>query len=345
MSKKTQYRPPIFPYVCTLITTIMCFYVDPELLFIPVVLTSFAWAWLHYLSFSRRHETKPDEQNSAMETVAVNKLNDSVIEKTNSYCAQQREVLTEMEHLLDVKLAKADELITLIMSDAEDASSRIRQLLDPESVSDNHEKMPNLTMMPIHLDKLHALFEDYAAGFSYVSEQNAHIEAKVQTMAKQFDDTLNLLGQIKGIADQTNLLALNAAIEAARAGDAGRGFAVVADEVRSLSINSNLLNEKIFATFEKSKTDIDDVRKLVNKTAVESNIPKEVKPEVGLLHEMREGAAVLLGLLEQIEKRVIKPVDNAKLLQANLGRIESVKQDIQKAVNKQDAFIHSLQRQ
>ncbi len=74
------------------------------------------------------------------------------------------------------------------------------------------------------------------------------------SMAGQFDDAKNNLGQVKQfintirkITRQTRLLALNASIEAAAAGEAGKGFSVVADEVKSLSQEITALSEEMEA--------------------------------------------------------------------------------------------------
>ena len=48
MDEQRAYRAPIIPFVFTLFTTILCFYLPVKLIFVPVVITSLAWAWAHY---------------------------------------------------------------------------------------------------------------------------------------------------------------------------------------------------------------------------------------------------------------------------------------------------------
>ena len=70
----------------------------------------------------------------------------------------------------------------------------------------------------------------------------------------QIDQFVDLVARL---AKQTNLLALNAAMEASRAGDAGVGFSVVAEEIRRLAVESTNAAQRISATVQSVRRDID----------------------------------------------------------------------------------------
>jgi len=133
-------------------------------------------------------------------------------------------------------------------------------------------------------DKLNETYHSIVS----MSEQIEQSEQSVQKVRSDFDQVVNVLDVIKGIADQTNLLALNAAIEAARAGEQGRGFAVVADEVRQLAQRT-----------QDSTKEIDD---MINTIMQGANSSVEVMASsVVQASSVRENAKAALELNQVIE--------------------------------------------
>lgn len=121
-------------------------------------------------------------------------------------------------------------------------------------------------------------------------------EQSVQKVRSDFDQVINILGVIKGIADQTNLLALNAAIEAARAGDQGRGFAVVADEVRQLA--------------QRTQDSTQEIDTIINMIVNGANSSVEImSSSVNSAKDVQEHAKEVIGLIKVIESEVNQITD------------------------------------
>ena len=268
MSEISAYRAPIVPFIFTLLTTIACFYLPADLVFIPVVITSITWAWAHYSNVQslRTRYAAMTEDHTAEQCAA---------DDTKNICSlmqgQTSEVMAGIKEVSQ-KVSESVDQISSSFTGISEKSDRQRELLlkvvamvhgDEE---DSAAKESKITVQHF-ASELVGIIDSYVGLLVEVSEKSIFAVHKIEDMAQHFDETFNLLGQIRGIADQTNLLALNAAIEAARAGEAGRGFAVVADEVRSLSQNSNSLNDRIFETSESTKRAIEGVSKIVGEIA------------------------------------------------------------------------------
>lgn len=122
-----------------------------------------------------------------------------------------------------------------------------------------------------------------------MSEQIQQSEQSVQKVRSDFDQVVNVLEVIKGIAEQTNLLALNAAIEAARAGEQGRGFAVVADEVRQLAQRTQDSTKEIDNMINTIMVGANSSVDIMASSVVQANLVQEHAKVVMELNQMIAG--------------------------------------------------------
>ena len=171
--------------------------------------------------------------------------------------------------------------------------------------------------------------------------------------SKAVEEIGELTANIISITDQTNLLALNASIEAARAGEAGRGFAVVADEIGKLAANSaeaaaeiqkvsaavveavnqlameaeHMLTfmdetamdgyEKLLETSESYQNDVDNMNRMMQEFATES---EQLKQNIDHIKEAVEAVNIAV---EESTRGVTNVTEMSVDLTTSVGDIES----------------------
>lgn len=141
--------------------------------------------------------------------------------------------------------------LTASMQGSEDAG---------DDQDDGSSKKINIRGFVSETDKILKTFVNHII---LVSRQSMEMVHRIDDLALQMTEIVELLNDINAIAEQTNVLSLNARIVAARAGQAGEAFSVVASEVRKLARNSHEFSDRISGVVRNSKKNIESAKGIV----------------------------------------------------------------------------------
>ena len=187
------------------------------------------------------------------------------------------------------------------------------------------------------VSKMHQTAEDTKANIDNVRNSSRSVEETIATVEEvftefqnNFEEILEKVNQISGIAGQTNLLALNASIEAARAGESGRGFAVVADQVNILSNNIKVLvasigesmgkldanNNKLMSSIENTRSAIAESVEHVNETEV---VVDNIR---GVADEIEQGNTEMKDVLQKCVSNIDAVSDTVRNSQSYYDEVD-----------------------
>ena len=248
--------------------------------------------------FSRRIETRFEEQALQQMATAVNRLMANVEEGLNhtaqvmrrlsagdlsermsgafqgTFAELQSDVNETIESLSDLvrEIAQQSDGVSVeasgMITGAQDLSRRAEQ--QAASLEETAAAMEEIS------STARSSAESAAAASVTAREASGRVDEagnvmttamqSMQDIRKASDSISDIVAVIDSIAFQTNLLALNASVEAARAGSAGKGFAVVASEVRALAQRASDASRDIKALIEQSAGQVDKGVRLVEQT-------------------------------------------------------------------------------
>lgn len=226
--------------------------------------------------------------------------------------AERLNLLTEDLAITSEAISGSAQELKVTMSAVNKQSDIVRSLVDKsirigDLIIDNSKNLNNHSQTAFNkAGQLQQQIQEFFRGVSGwkhsvedagdVCLETSRLVLELQHSSKEISSVITAVADI---AEQTNLLALNAAIEAARAGSEGLGFAVVADEVRNLAEvaekSACLVTETIASIHghvelimklsnsgaDSAKTDIENVKVVLNHLSDISERIKSVSTEAG----------------------------------------------------------------
>ncbi|MQN01742.1 MAG: hypothetical protein DUD27_04470 [Lachnospiraceae bacterium] len=258
--------------------------------------------------FGKKKKQTEQEPVEVKEKLDITKEMQPVID-SGKYILEQKDKLQQEEldttnSLNDIKnsfeeVEKRSEEVTDTM---EQFNERFKEVT---SVTENFEQI--IKKMLTTADDTHKNMNNVRTSSSSVNDTISTVEEVFKEFQSSFDEILDKVNAINGIANQTNLLALNASIEAARAGESGRGFAVVADQVNELSSNIKTLVASIGESMDKLNQNnnrlmnsINDTRSAIQDSMTHINETEEVVDSIkSVAGEIEDGNTNMVGVIDK----------------------------------------------
>lgn len=255
-----------------------------------------------------KKKAKEQEQVEVKEQIDITKELQPVLDSGN-YILEQKNKLQQEELDTTNSLGEIKDSFDAVEQRSDEVTSSMEQFnerfKEVTSVTENFEKI--IKKMLTTADETHTNMNNVRESSASVNDTISTVEEVFKEFQSSFDEILEKVNAINGIANQTNLLALNASIEAARAGESGRGFAVVADQVNELSSNIKTLvasigesmeklnqnNNKLMNSINDTRTAIQDSMTHINETEA---VVDSIKSVAG---EIEEGNTNMVGVIDR----------------------------------------------
>ena len=258
--------------------------------------------------FGRKRKEIVEEPVVQAESIDIHKEMQPVID-SGKYILEQKDKLQQEELDTTSSLNEIKDSFEAVEQRSDEVTASMEQFnerfKEVTSVTESFEQI--IKKMLATADDTHKNMNNVRSSSSSVNDTISTVEEVFKEFQSSFDEILEKVNAINGIANQTNLLALNASIEAARAGESGRGFAVVADQVNELSSNIKTLVASIGESMEKLNQNnnrlmnsINDTRSAIQDSMTHINETEEVVDSIkSVAGEIEEGNSNMVGVIDK----------------------------------------------